>query len=338
MLFEPYNLSGKLELPKRLVLAPLYLVWDGRCPEFCAFYVRRARGGVGLVIAPQSSPGGVDDWQDEAFGRGFRPLIQGCRRAGAKVVLQIFSGSGPPDSVPAAKLDSLPERFALAAAGAKDAGFDAIEIHGAHHSLFMQLLSPRLNKRTDRYGGARESRWRVQLQTVRKIRAAVGDRFPVIFRFSASDFVPGGVDLSSTIPYAQALEDAGADALHVSAGTSDSPPDTSHPDDGMPFGCFSDLAAGIKAAVHVPIIAVGKIATRTLAQSILEEKKADLVALGRPLIADPDWPIKVQERRESEVIPCLWDNEGCLKNSIYRGKPIRCIQNEEVGFEHERAD
>ncbi|HUV09092.1 MAG TPA: NADH:flavin oxidoreductase [Spirochaetia bacterium] len=337
MLFDPYNLSGKLKLRNRIALAPLYLVWDGRSVEFSSFYVRRARGGVGLVIAPQSSPGGLDDWEHGQFGRGFRTLVEGCHRAGARIALQVFPGIGPPDAVSAAQLDSLPERFARAASGAIAAGFDAVEIHGAHHSLFMRLLSPLQNRRRDRYGGSREGSWRVQLQTVRKIRAEVGEGFPVIFRFSAADFVAGGVDLSLSIPYAQALEEAGVDALHISAGTSDSPPDTSHPDKRMPLGCFSDLAASIKASVKVPVIAVGKIATRALAESILREEKADLVALGRPLIVDPDWPKKVMEGRESEVIPCLWDNKGCLKNSIYKGKPIRCIQNPEVGFEHQQT-
>lgn len=335
MLFKPYNLAGKLELRNRIVLAPLYLVWDGRSVEFSAFYVRRAQGGVGLVIAPQSTSGGVEDWQQDRFGDGFRSLVEGCHRAGARIALQVFSGMGPPAAVPEAQLDSLPERFARAAVGAQAAGFDALEIHGAHHSLFMRLLSPLQNQRTDRYGGSMQNRWRAQVRTVREIRAAVGDSFPIIFRFSAADFVPGGVDLSLSIPYAQALEDAGAETLHISAGTPDSPPDSSHPDESMPLGCFSDLAGGIRSSVKVPIIAVGKIATRALAQSILEEKKADLVALGRPLIADPDWPKKAMEGRESEIIPCLWDNKGCLKNSIYKGKPIRCVQNADVGFDHQ---
>jgi 2,4-dienoyl-CoA reductase-like NADH-dependent reductase (Old Yellow Enzyme family) len=87
--------------------------------------------------------------------------------------------------------------------------------------------------------------------------------------------------------------------------------------------------------VDVPVIAVGKIATRDVAESILQEGKADLVALGRPLIADPDWPLKLAEGRDGEVVPCIWDNKGCLSGSIHRGQPIRCVQNLDVGFEHE---
>jgi 2,4-dienoyl-CoA reductase-like NADH-dependent reductase (Old Yellow Enzyme family) len=122
----------------------------------------------------------------------------------------------------------------------------------------------------------------------------------------------------------------------VSAGTSDSRPHSSHPDITKPLGCFADLSSAIRAATTVPVIAVGKIATREVAESILKEGKADLVALGRPLIADPDWPRKLAEGHDEEIVPCLWDNGGCLRDSILRQLPIRCIQNSNVGFEHER--
>jgi 2,4-dienoyl-CoA reductase-like NADH-dependent reductase (Old Yellow Enzyme family) len=335
MLFTRFLLAGTLQLRNRIVLAPLYLGWDGRSPEFRAFYIRRARGGAGLVIAPQSTPGAVDDWQELEFGRGFHELIEGCHEAGAKIAVQVFSGAENVDTLSAERLDSLPDRFARVARGAQSAGFDALEIHGAHHSLFMRLLSSLQNHRTDRFGAAAENRWRCQVESVRAMRAAVGKSFPILFRLSAADFAQGGVDLALSIPYAQALEEAGVDALHVSAGTPDSPPEASHPDEDKPLGCFADLAASIRCAIKVPVITVGKIATKETAKSILQQGKADLVALGRPLIADPDWPRKVQEGREADIIPCLWDNKGCLKNTIYRGKPIRCIQNPAVGFEHE---
>ncbi len=337
-LFVPFSIRGKLPLRNRIVLAPLYLAWDGRSAEFRAFYVRRAEGGVGLVIAPQSTPGGLDDWADPDFGAAFRPLIEGCHAAGSKIALQVFSGSGIVDELPAEELAAIPQRFARAAVGVREAGFDALDIHGAHHSLFMRLLSPFQNHRTDDYGGPPQNRWRVQVETVRAIRAAVGEDFPILFRFSATDFVDGGVDLWLTAPYAQALEAAGVDCMDVSAGTSDSPPDTSHPGPKQPLGCFADLAMTIRAAVRTPVIAVGKIATRKVAESIIWEGKADLVALGRPLIADPDWPRKLAEGRDEEVVPCLWDNGGCLHQSIRQGLPIRCIQNPRVGFEHEAGE
>jgi 2,4-dienoyl-CoA reductase (NADPH2) len=335
MIFDTINIGGKLELRNRIVLAPLYLAMDGQSDGFRAFYVRRAQGGVGLVIAPQSTPGGLDGWADPAFGAGFRALVEGCHKAGAKVALQVAPGGGPVDELPTEWLHSLPARYARAAEGVLAAGFDAIDVHGAHHSLYMRLLSPSRNHRTDHYGGSRENRWRAAVETVRAMRAAVGQEYPILFRFSATDFVPGGIDLELTVPYALALEEAGVDCMDVSAGTPDSPPESSHPGRDAPYGTFADLAAEIRAAVGTRVITVGKIATRDVAESILEQGKADLVALGRPLIADPDWPTKLYEGRDDEVVPCVWDNRGCLRDSIHAGKPIRCIRNAQVGHEHE---
>jgi 2,4-dienoyl-CoA reductase (NADPH2) len=333
MLFEPFTINT-LALKNRIVLAPLYLAVDGRSDAFRAFYVRRAQGGVGLVIAPQSTPGGLDDWADPEFGAAFQPLIEGCHAAGARIASQLFPGAGTVDDYTSQELASIAPRFARAAVGVREAGFDAIDIHGAHHSLFMCLLSPFQNHRRDGYGGSPENGRRAQVETVEAIRAAVGPDFPILFRFSATDFVPGGVDLSITVPYAQALEGAGVDCLDVSAGTADSPEGSSHPGRKQPEGCFADLASAIRAEVGVPVIAVGRIARRATAEEILQDGKADLVALGRPLIADPDWPNKLAEGQDDAIVPCLWENAGCLRDSIHRGQPIRCIQNAEVGFEH----
>lgn len=339
MLFDSFTIRGKLSLKNRIVLAPLYLKWDGRSDEFRAFYVRRAQEGIGLVIAPQTTPGGLDDWAEPDFGAAFGPLINECHALGVKIALQVFSGMGTVDDLSIEELASIPQKFARAAKGVREAGFDALNIHGAHHSLFMRLLSPFQNHRTDQYGDSPENCWRVQLESVKAIREAVGEDFPILFRFSATDFVEGGVDLSLTIPYAQALAEAGVDCLDVSAGTADSPSSKNqHPNAAQPLGCFADLTAAIRDAVTIPVIAVGKIAMREVAESILQAGKADLVALGRPLIADPEWPRKIAEGRDEEIVPCLWDNGGCLRNSVLKGLPIRCIQNPDVGFEHERLN
>jgi 2,4-dienoyl-CoA reductase-like NADH-dependent reductase (Old Yellow Enzyme family) len=176
MLFESFSVNSTLTLKNRIVLAPLYLTWDGRSDEFRAFYVRRAQGGAGLLIAPQTTPGGIDDWTDADFGKGFRPPIDDCHAAGVKIALQAFSGHGAVDDLSTEELASIPERFARAAEGVQAAGFDALDIHGAHHTLFMRLLSPFQNHRTDQYGGSPENRCRVQIDTVKAIRKAIGYR------------------------------------------------------------------------------------------------------------------------------------------------------------------
>ncbi len=124
--------------------------------------------------------------------------------------------------------------------------------------------------------------------------------------------------------------------MDVSAGTTDSP-DRIVPGPKAPLATYADLAASIRRATKVPVIAVGKIATRQVAESILREGKADLIALGRPLIADPDWPRKWAEGRDDEVVRCIWDNVSCLRDTISQDKPIRCLRNPDVGFDHERS-
>jgi 2,4-dienoyl-CoA reductase-like NADH-dependent reductase (Old Yellow Enzyme family) len=337
MLFEPLNISASLTVSNRIVLAPLWLALDGRSQEFRAFYVRRAQGGVGLVVAPQSTPQGLDDWTEPGLGAAFRHLVDECHGAGAQIALQVFSGTGDVDTYPATELDAIPDRYARAAVGVREAGFDAIEIHGAHHSLFMALLSPLQNHRRDAYGGCAENRWRAQVRSVEVMRQAVGPDFPILYRFSATDFVRGGVGLELTVPFAQALENAGVDCMDVSAGTSDSPPYTSFPNARQPEGAFARFAGAIREATGVPVIAVGKIATRAVAKGVLTSGQADLVALGRPLIADPDWPRKLAEGREADIVPCLWDNKGCLRDSIHSGLPIACIQNPRAGREAEAS-
>ena len=125
----------------------------------------------------------------------------------------------------------------------------------------MSLLSPFQNQRRDAYSSPPENRWRVQVDTMRAIRAAAGEGCPILYRVSAADFVPGGVDLSLTVPFARPLEGAGADCMDVSAGTTDSPPESILPTEDQPLGCFTDLAAAVRTAVNVPVIAVGKIGT-----------------------------------------------------------------------------
>jgi 2,4-dienoyl-CoA reductase-like NADH-dependent reductase (Old Yellow Enzyme family) len=126
--------------------------------------------------------------------------------------------------------------------------------------------------------------------------------------------------------------------MDVSAGTSDSPPLTSFPNVRQPDGAFAGFAAAIRQAVDVPVIAVGKIGSRAVAEDILASGQADLVALGRPLIADPDWPRKLAEGRDDEIVPCLWDNKGCLRDSIHKDLLVRCIQNPDAGFEARVAE
>jgi 2,4-dienoyl-CoA reductase-like NADH-dependent reductase (Old Yellow Enzyme family) len=305
-LFTPVTIGRSLELANRIVMAPIYLSLDGRDERFRDFYVRRARGGAGLLVAPQSTPGGVADWETPGFERAFRPLIDRCHEQGTRLSVQVFPGADQPSDLPPDTIRSLPSRFALAARKACDVGFDALTIHGAHHSLLAGLLSPKRNTRTDRYGGSAQNRRRLQCDIVRAVKERLGDAFPLMYRFSATDFVPGGIALDETTVFARELERCGVDGLDVSVGTRESPPGSTQPRADKPEGCYADIAARIRDAVSVPVITVGRISSPRTAEAILAEGKADLVALGRQLVADPDWPMKVRQGRHERIRRCRY--------------------------------
>lgn len=329
-------INNKLRLKNRFVMAPLYTSWLLGSREYEAFFLKRALGGIGMLMLPVPTYGGFEDLGKPEFFENSRRFLKLARETGCKVIPQIFSGIGEEvNKITREDLLAIPERYAVAACNAKIAGYDGFEIHGAHHSLFMHLLSPKLNNRIDEFGVSFENRTRLQLRTVKKIREKVGDDFTLFIRFCASDFVENSVDTTTTIPYAKALVDAGIDCIDISAGgTPISPPYSMSPFETKEKGCFADLAAAIKNNIPVPVIVAGKISDRECAEEILTKGKADLVAVCRQLIADPEWVNKLQERKDSSIIQCCYSNKGCFFDSIDKGMSIRCLMNEQVGFEH----
>jgi NADPH-dependent 2,4-dienoyl-CoA reductase/sulfur reductase-like enzyme len=220
------------------------------------------------------------------------------------------------------------EKYAQAARRAREAGFDAVEFHGAHqHPLLAQFLSAHMNRRSDAYGGSPRNRARFAQEVIRRSKEEAGEDFPIIFRLSADEHVEDGMTLEEAKVIAQLLVEAGADALHISAGIMSSlewcvPPSL------LPVGVNVYLAAEIKKVVSVPVIAVGRITSPRFAESLLQQGKVDLIAIGRPLLADPDWARKGLEGREREIRVCL----GC--NSCYDNvRPIGlwCLLNPELG-------
>ncbi|MFZ5925087.1 MAG: FAD-dependent oxidoreductase, partial [Bacillota bacterium] len=214
---------------------------------------------------------------------------------------------------------------------AKAAGFDAVEIHGAHGYLISEFLSPYANKRTDEYGGSLDNRMRFPLEVVRAVRQAVGPDYPLIYRMNAEDKVPGGLTLDETKPFAARLEREGINALHVSAGVYESVAWIIQPM-SLPRGCLLDLAQGIKSVVKIPVIAVGRINDPQVAETALSEGKADLISFGRELLTDPDMPRKVTEGRLGEIRRCIACCQGCI-DELFQNHPITCTVNPRTGFE-----
>jgi 2,4-dienoyl-CoA reductase-like NADH-dependent reductase (Old Yellow Enzyme family) len=355
-LFQPGNI-GKMHLENRLIMAPLGTVLldseGGVTDNLLDYYRPRAAGGVGLIIAQCASPNieakalyslGI---YDDKFVPGLRQLFQVIHEGGAKVAVQLmhpgllivaggFAAPGVPVKVPSLTswmtgdlpytevteddIDGYVEDYAEAARRAREAGADAVELHACHGCLIGGFMSPLMNLRTDKYGGSEENRIRFPLRTLERIREKLGPDFPLIVRISASDDVPGGVTIDEAMRQAATLEQAGADAFHVSAGLEYL--------SGLNIPCFAypeapilPLAEKIKSAVKVPVIAVGKISPE-LAEQIIEGGRVDFVAMGRPLLADPDLPRKLKEGRRDEIRWCLHCN-NCVSLKL----PLSCTVN-----------
>ncbi len=355
-LFQPGNI-GKMHLENRLIMAPLGTVLldseGGVTDNLLDYYRPRAAGGVGLVIAQCASPNieakalyslGI---YDDKFVPGLKQLFQVIHEGGAKVAVQLmhpgllivaggFAAPGVPVKVPSVTswmtgdlpytevtedaIDGYVENYSEAARRAREAGADAVELHACHGCLIGGFMSPLMNLRTDQYGGSEENRIRFPRRTLERIREKLGPDFPLIVRISASDDVPGGVTIDEAMRQAATLEEAGADAFHVSAGLEYL--------SGLNIPCFAypeapilPLAEKIKRAVKVPVIAVGKISPE-LAEHIIESGRVDFVAMGRPLLADPELPRKLKEGRQDEIRWCLHCN-NCVSLKL----PLSCTIN-----------
>jgi NADPH-dependent 2,4-dienoyl-CoA reductase/sulfur reductase-like enzyme len=225
------------------------------------------------------------------------------------------------------------DRFIISAQRSEAIGFDGIEVHCGHHHAVSQFLSPHYNKRTDQYGGDFERRLNFALEIITGIRKKVSPNFPIIVRLNGSDYVDDGLEIEDACRIAQRLCEAGVDAIDVSAAVGTSAEWQIQPM-GIPAGCLVPLAEAVKKVVSVPVIAVGKINTPELAAEIVEQGKADFVALGRGLLADPDFPKKIHENRPEDIrkcISCLY----CMSERVHRGFEIRCKLNYAVGRERE---
>jgi len=223
------------------------------------------------------------------------------------------------------------EQFGDAAFRAREAGCDAVQIHCAHsHHLLGSFLSPLFNKRADAYGGDIHGRLRLPLEVLRHIRVRVGPDFPILVRISGAEVEPGGRTVEETQYIVPFLIEAGADALIISAGTT-TLSWMVEPPMGSPPAIYAHLSAAIKEVVRVPVISVGRIHNPWVAENVVASGKADLVALGRALLADPEWPNKAAAGHWEDIAPCVGDLH-CLM-SLYGDGTITCMVNTTCGRE-----
>jgi mycofactocin system FadH/OYE family oxidoreductase 2 len=214
----------------------------------------------------------------------------------------------------------------------REAGFDGTEVHLSHSYLLHQFLSPLYNKREDEYGGPLENRLRFPREVIDEVRRRTGDDWAVGIRLSLSDFIPGALDVDDAIAIAKALEaDEKIDYVNVSASGYHNIFHAIPPSD-LPEGYLVDLSAQVKTAVELPVFTIGGIKDPALAEEIVASGKADMVAMTRTQIADPEFANKAREGREDEIIHCIRGNQGCI-GRVFRGLSINCTVNPEAGRE-----
>jgi len=360
---------GAVEIKNRIVMAPMttrLADQDGFVTEHAvSYYLARVRGGVGLVTVEMASPTKAGRHRrrelgiyDDRFLPGLTRLAAAIHAGGAKASIQLGHGGGhtrtdicdetpvAPSAIPHPVFEVTNETvipkemtlediafttagFAAAAVRAEAAGFDCVEIHAAHGYLISQFLNPFENLRTDAYGGSLENRARFGLEVLHAVKAAVG--IPVIFRVSVDDYFPDGITFAEGRQVAVRAARAGADALHIAAGHYRSLPSAARmiPPMQYPDAPFLSYAADIKREVAVPVIAVGRLGDPAVAAEAIGSGKADFVALGRPLIADPDWVAKLA--RGEPPRRCLACNT-CV-NEMRGGAQLRCVVNAAAGDE-----
>ena len=359
---------GTMELRNRGVQSAMevnYCTEDGLVTDrLIAYYEARAKGGVGLIITEAAYITPTGKGFGNQLGIDCDELIPGLEKAaaavhkhGGKIAVQLYHAGRQananftngeceaPSAIPCPVMQTMPkalsveeikllvQKYGAAAERAKIAGFDAVELHGAHGYLIQQFLSPLSNQRTDEYGGSAENRMRFPLEVLDEVRSRVGNDYPIIYRISAEEYLPGSLTLDDTIPFCQALVAHGVDAINVSGGLYACGRASSMYDDIL--GVHVENAYKIKQAIHqaVPVLVANRIKTPQFADDLISSGKVDLIVTARGLLCDADFYKKATEGRPEDVRICLSCNH-CL-SELMAGRPVSCACNPLTGHELE---
>lgn len=375
-LFTPFKI-GKMEVKNRLVMSPMgtnsAFVSGRKDEQEIDYFTERAKGGVGMIIMgcqPLNeviAQGSMEGYLDSYTVLPALTSVCDCvHKYGAKIVCQITCGTGrnafpdtfgnPPMSASAIpsvfdpnvlchemtkeEIKGVMDGFAFAAGLAKDAGYDAVEVHAHAGYLVDQFMSPVWNKRTDEYGGSDENRARFPREIVRAIRGAVGPDMPILFRISLDHRFEGGRTLKESLPILKFLEEEGVDAFDVDAGCYETL-DYIFPPSYLGESCMSYVTEAARKTVSVPILNGGTHNPDSALQ-LIESGNADFVLMGRALIAEPQLPNKLMKGHREDVRPCLRCNENCIGRIWNRHTKLGCSVNpqamEERRFKIEKTD
>jgi 2,4-dienoyl-CoA reductase (NADPH2) len=363
-LFEPIKV-GHMELKNRIAMPAIHHCYtpDGFVNErLIEYYAVRARGGAGLITIGGCSIDLVGQGPmmiglyDDKFIDGLKKLTGAIKANGAAAAAQLYQSgrysysmlTGMQAIAPSAiasrltretpremtleDIETVIENFGEAARRTKEAGFDAVEVIASAGYLICQFLSPITNERSDQYGGSWENRCRFGVEVIQRIRQKVGSDYTVMVRISGNDFMPGSSTNQEAALFAAELEKVGVDCFNVTGGWHESrvPQITGE----LPRGGFAYLARGVKEAVSVPVIASNRINDPLVAEEILQQHLADMVNVGRPLIADPDLPNKALDGDYGAIRRCIACNQGCL-DMVFSLQDVHCTVNPAAGRELE---
>ncbi len=371
-LLSPITING-MELRNRTVMPPIgsnfATVSAEVSEEMIKYYELRAKGGTGLIIVENACidyPMGTNGTKqcridDNQFVPGFYALVERLHAYGAKVSIQLnhagasayvarLDGAQPvsasnipsktggtiPKPLTVDEMKVIAKKYGESAARAQLAGFDSVEIHAGHSYLLSQFLSPLFNNREDEFGGNAENRARFPKMVIDEVRAAVGPKFPVSMRISADDMIKGGNTLEDSIELLEYLQEK-VDFINVSVAQNDTLY-MQHDKMSLPEGWRSYMAKAIKEKFNKPVITSGNFRTPQICEDTIANGDADLIAMGRGLIAEPYWVNKVENGQEHLLRRCISCNIGCADHRLAKSQPIRCTINPDLIFEDAYKD
>ncbi len=359
-LLSPLDL-GHVTLPNRVLMGSMHtnLEETKDWNRVAEFYAERARGGVGLMVTGGMAPnreGGVFPGAAGLFTpediANHRVVTGRVHGAGGRIAMQILHAGRyaygpdcvapspikspispfPPKELDEAGIEKQIADIATAAARAREAGYDGVEVMGSEGYFLNEFLVTRTNKRSDRWGGSPENRMRLPVEVVRRVRQAVGEDFILIYRISLIDLVPEGQSWDEVVTLARAIEGAGASILNTGIGWHEARIPTIAT--SVPRRAFAWVTKKLMGEVAIPIITSNRINSPAVAEAVLAEGCADMVSMARPFLADPDFVRKAAEDRAEEIAPCIACNQACLDHT-FQGRISTCLVNPRACFETE---
>ena len=353
---------GPITLPNRVLMGSMHTGLEDRARDFdklAAYFAERARGGVGLMVTGGFAPN-LEGWLKPFASRlslpwhvaRHRRVTRAVHAEGGRICLQLLHagryGYHPfnvapsrikspitpftPRALSARGIERTIDAFVTAACRARDAGYDGVEVMGSEGYLINQFLATRTNRRSDGWGGTAEKRQRFPVEIVRRMRAAVGGDFLIIYRISMLDLVEDGQSWDEVVALARKIEAAGASLLNTGIGWHEARVPTIVT--SVPRAAFAWVTARMKANVSIPLIASNRINMPETAEHILAAGEADMVSMARPFLADPEWIRKASEDRGEDINPCIACNQACLDH-VFENRRASCLVNPRACHETE---